>query len=137
MSENKLNEIPEVMMAVQLTGNGGPEKLSVLHDVPVPEIGEDEVLLRVKTCGMNNTDINTRVGWYSKSVTDATSSEGFGQIEDEQTWGGERLSFPRIQGADVCGVVVVSCVQGLSRSVRRSEKSSSNRSHLKVRCVSV
>ena len=106
MSENKLNEIPEVMMAVQLTGNGGPEKLSILHDVPVPEIGEDEVLLRVKTCGMNNTDINTRVGWYSKSVTAATSSEGFGQIEDEQTWGGEMLSFPRIQGADVCGVVV-------------------------------
>ncbi len=57
MSENKLNEIPEVMMAVQLTGNGGPEKLSILHDVPVPEIGEDEVLLRVKTCGMNNTDM--------------------------------------------------------------------------------
>ena len=106
MSENKLNEIPEIMMAVQLTGNGGPEKLSVLHNVPVPQIGEDEVLLRVKTCGMNNTDINTRVGWYSKSVTDATSSEGFGQIEDEQTWGGERLSFPRIQGADVCGIVV-------------------------------
>ena len=77
MSENKLNEIPEVMMAVQLTGNGGPEKLSILHDVPVPEIGEDEVLLRVKTCGMNNTDINRRVGLYSKSVTAATSSEGF------------------------------------------------------------
>jgi len=94
------------MMAVQLTGNGGPEKLSVRHDISVPEIGEDEVLLRVKTCGMNNTDINTRVGWYSKSVTAATSSKGFGHIEDEQTWGGEKLSFPRIQGADACGMVV-------------------------------
>ena len=106
MSENKLNEIPEAMMAVQLTGNGGPEKLSVQHDIPVPKIGEDEVLIRVKTCGMNNTDINTRVGWYSKSVTAATSSKGFGEIEDEQTWGGEKFYFPRIQGADVCGIVV-------------------------------
>jgi len=106
MSENKLNEIPEAMMAVQLTGNGGPEKLSVQHDIPVPKIGEDEVLIRVKTCGINNTDINTRVGWYSKSVTAATSSKGFGEIEDEQTWGGEKFYFPRIQGADVCGIVV-------------------------------
>jgi len=93
-------------MAVQLTGNGGPEKLSVRHDIPVPKISEDEVLLRVKTCGMNNTDINTRVGWYSKSVRAATLNEGFQNIEDEQTWGGEKLSFPRIQGADACGMVV-------------------------------
>ena len=71
MSENQLEAIPKVMMAVQLTGNGGPEKLAVLHDIPVPDIGEDEVLIRVKACGVNNTDINTRVGWYSKSVTAA------------------------------------------------------------------
>ena len=83
MSENQLEAIPEVMMAVQLTGNGGPEKLAVLHDIPVPDIGEDEVLIRGKACGVNNTDINTRVGWYSKSVTAATSSKGFGEIEDE------------------------------------------------------
>ena len=106
MSENQLEAIPKVMMAVQLTGNGGPEKLAVLHDIPVPDIGEDEVLIRVKACGVNNTDINTRVGWYSKSVTAATSSKGFGEIEDKQTWGGNKFSFPRIQGADVCGIVV-------------------------------
>ena len=49
MSENKSDEIPEVMMAVQLIGNGGPEKLSIRHDIPVPKIGEDQVLIRVKT----------------------------------------------------------------------------------------
>ncbi|MDP6965160.1 MAG: alcohol dehydrogenase, partial [Acidimicrobiales bacterium] len=99
MSENKLNEIPEVMMAVQLTGNGGPEKLSVLHDIPVPEIGEDEVLLRVKTCGMNNTDVNTRVGWYSKAVTGETTGEALDVSDGDASWGGSGIGFPRIQGA--------------------------------------
>ena len=101
-----MNEIPKVMKGVQLTGNGGPEKLSFRYDIPTPEINEEEVLIEVKACGMNNTDINTRVGWYSKSVAAATSNEGFSNIEDENTWGGESLSFPRIQGADPCGVVV-------------------------------
>jgi len=101
-----LNEIPKVMKGVQLTGNGGPEKLSFRDDIPTPEINEEEVLIEVKACGMNNTDINTRVGWYSKSVAAATSNEGFSNIEDENTWGGESMSFPRIQGADPCGVVV-------------------------------
>ena len=101
-----MNEIPKVMKGVQLTGNGGPEKLSFRDDIPTPEINEEEVLIEVKACGMNNTDINTRVGWYSKSVAAATSNEGFSNIEDENTWGGESLSFPRIQGADPCGVVV-------------------------------
>ena len=95
-----------MMKGVQLTGNGGPEKLSFRYDIPTPEINEEEVLIEVKACGMNNTDINTRVGWYSKSVAAATSNEGFSNIEDENTWGGESLSFPRIQGADPCGVVV-------------------------------
>jgi hypothetical protein len=27
-------------------------------------------------CGMNNTDINTRIAWYSKSVTEGTTAGG-------------------------------------------------------------
>ena len=70
-----------MMKGVQLTGNGGPEKLSFRDDIPTPEINEEEVLIEVKACGMNNTDINTRVGWYSKSVAAATSNEGFSKIK--------------------------------------------------------
>jgi NADPH:quinone reductase-like Zn-dependent oxidoreductase len=32
------------------------------------------VLVKVGACGLNNTDINTREGWYSKAVTGATGS---------------------------------------------------------------
>ena len=104
--------LPEVMTALHLTGNGGPEMLVVRHDVPVPTPADDEVLVRVRACAMNNTDVNTRVGWYSKSVTSATTTDGFsadgsaGDVSDDGTWGGDGLAFPRIQGADPCGEVV-------------------------------
>jgi NADPH:quinone reductase-like Zn-dependent oxidoreductase len=97
---------PEVMRAALLTGRGGPEMLVVRDDVPVPVPAGDEVLIHVSACGVNNTDINTRVGWYSRSVTGATSGTGFAESRsDDATWG-DTLQFPRIQGADPCGVVV-------------------------------
>ena len=101
-----MTELPKVMTAVHLVGHGGPEMLVVRHDVPVPEPAEGEVLIRVRACGMNNTDINTRVGWYSREVTGATPADGSGQTDGDGTWGGNGLSFPRIQGADPCGEVV-------------------------------
>ena len=69
-------ELPKTMTAVQLTGHGGFEALKLRHDVPVPEPGPDEVLIQVAAAGVNNTDINTRIGWYSKAVTEATDQGG-------------------------------------------------------------
>ncbi len=100
-------ELPTVMTAAVLTGRGGPEVLHVRHDVPVPTPDDDEVLIRVSACGMNNTDINTRVGWYSRSVTGATTDGGFDEAQsDDATWGGGGLTYPRIQGADPSGRIV-------------------------------
>ena len=101
-----MTDLPEVMTAVHLVGHGGTEMLVVRHDVPVPEPAEGELLIRVRACGMNNTDINTRVGWYSREVTGATPADGSGQTDGDGAWGGDGLSFPRIQGADPCGEVV-------------------------------
>ena len=50
------------MMAVMTTGNGGYEKLEY-RAVPIPVPGPTEVLLKVLAAGVNNTDINTRLGW--------------------------------------------------------------------------
>ena len=107
-----MSTIPDSMTALHLVGNGGPEKLVLRHDVPVPVPAADEVLVRVRACAMNNTDVNTRVGWYSKSVTGATATAGFaddksvGDVAEDAAWGGSGLTFPRIQGADPCGEVV-------------------------------
>ena len=101
------SDLPAAMRAAVLLGTGGPEMLVVRDDVGVPTPGRGDVLVRVAACGMNNTDINTRVGWYSRAVTSATSGEGFDEAEAHDSgWGRRGLSFPRIQGADIAGVVV-------------------------------
>ena len=83
----------ETMRGVILTGHGGPECLQWREDLPKPSPRPGEVLVRVAAAGVNNTDINTRIGWYSKGDADA----------DDAAWTGAPLHFPRIQGADVCG----------------------------------
>jgi len=104
------NELPSLMSAVYLTGHGGIEVLQYREDVPLPQISADEVLIHVSAAGVNNTDINTRIGWYSKKVSGATSSggaEGFDEVDtDDASWSGVPMEFPRIQGADCCGFIV-------------------------------
>ncbi len=104
-------KLPETMRAVLLKGHGGFEQLEYREDVAVPLVRAGEVLVRVKAAGVNNTDINTRMGWYSKAVTAGTEAKGaaFGIVEakaDDAGWTGTPLGFPRIQGADAAGHVV-------------------------------
>ena len=102
--------IPSHMHAVQLLGHGGLEQLRYRENVPVPQPAPGEVLIAVSACGVNNTDVNTRIGWYSKAVTSDTETggaQGFDSVNDEDaSWSGIPLQFPRIQGADVCGRIV-------------------------------
>jgi NADPH:quinone reductase-like Zn-dependent oxidoreductase len=97
------------MRAVLLTGHGGYDKLDLRDDVPVPKPGAGEVLIKVGAAGVNNTDINTRIGWYSKAVAEATeagAASGIAGAKDDG-WSGAAFQFPRIQGADACGRIVV------------------------------
>lgn len=97
------------MRAVVTPRHGGLDVLEYHADWPDPEPDPGEVLVRVGACGLNNTDVNTRTGWYSKAVTVATgigAASGLETTQDDAGWGGAPLQFPRIQGADVCGTVV-------------------------------
>lgn len=91
-----MNTIPKMMKGLQLTGHGGLEKLVLDTHIPVPTPGPEDVLIKVSAASVNNTDINTRIAWYSKSD---------GQDSDA-SWSGNPIQFPRIQGADVCGHIV-------------------------------
>lgn len=99
----------QTMKAVVTTGNGGYEKLEYL-DVPVPVPGPGEVLLQVLSAGVNNTEINTRLGWYSSEVssgTEALSAAEQGKAEEKADGGwNEETPFPFIQGTDCCGRIV-------------------------------
>ena len=102
-----MTQVPEKMRAFVLTGHGGMDKLVFHDDWPVPKPDAGEVLIRVHACGLNNTDVNTRTGWYSKAVSEATTGAAFDKVDaDDPSWGGAPILFPRIQGADVAGTVV-------------------------------
>lgn len=92
------------MMAVVTTGTGGYDRLDY-RSVPVPAPGEGEVLLAVLAAGINNTDINTRLGWYSESVRQATDSTPEDALRADGGWNAA-TPFPLIQGTDCCGRVV-------------------------------
>jgi NADPH:quinone reductase-like Zn-dependent oxidoreductase len=90
-----LQSIPTKMKAVVVTEYGGVEKLEE-RTVPVPTPNEDEVLVKIYACAVNNSDILMREGGYG---TDTKSSEKTG-------WKREAISFPRIPGTDVAGEIV-------------------------------
>lgn len=109
--------VATTMRAMVLTGHGGLDKLALHTDWPVPEPARDQVLIRVGACGMNNTDVNTRSGWYSKEVTEATTGDAYTSVgKEDPTWGGAPIRFPRIQGADTVGEVVA-CGTGADQSL--------------------
>ena len=103
--ELKPNE--PTMKAVVTAGNGGYDKL-VYGDVPRPKPRAGEVLLKVLAAGVNNTEVNTRLGWYSSSVTTDTAQAAADDAQTEVADGGwnEKTPFPFIQGTDCCGRVV-------------------------------
>lgn len=84
------------MSGILLTGHGGYDRLCFSDTIAVPAPVAGEVLIRVHAAAVNNTDLNTRLGWYSKGDAEA----------EDATWSGTPLQFPRIQGADVCGEIV-------------------------------
>ena len=91
-----MTDLPVTMRGVWLIGHGDMDKLDIRQDIPVPVPGPRDALVRVAAAGVNNTDINTRIAWYSKNK---------GASEDA-SWSGQPLKFPRIQGADVCGHII-------------------------------
>src|SRR6202171_1518048 len=111
VTRTAVTTLPSTMTGVLVVGHGGFDLLVYPPCLPVPIPGAGEVLVRVRAAGVNNTDINMRTGWYSKSVTEgATAVDGEGGLVavsvEDAGWTGPPLIFPRIQGADACGEIV-------------------------------
>lgn len=97
------------MKAIVTMGNGGYDQL-LYCDVVRPVPRESEVLIQVLAAGVNNTEINTRLGWYSssvmKSTEDAAEAEQAAPTQKKDGGWNEATPFPFIQGTDCCGIVV-------------------------------
>ncbi|MEC3883347.1 zinc-binding dehydrogenase [Halobacillus sp. HZG1] len=79
------------MKAVQVTGYGDVDQLELV-DIPTPEPKENEVLVQVKACAINNTEIWMREGAYGQG--------------GKSGWRPEGVQFPRTPGSDITGKVV-------------------------------
>lgn len=89
----------QLMNAALLTGHGGADKL-VYTQVAKPSPQAGEVLIQVGACSVNNTDLNTRTGWYTaeqefEAVLQDTATT---TINTSTGWGQTAIQFPRIQG---------------------------------------
>ncbi len=79
------------MKAVQVTGYGDVDKLEIVQ-IATPEPKDYEVLIQVKACGVNNTEIWMREGAYGN--------------DSKSGWRSEGVQFPRIPGSDITGIIV-------------------------------
>lgn len=69
------------MKAIQIHSTGGPEVLQ-LADLPIPEPGPGQVLVRLEATGVNFIEVYFRKGVYKASLPIALGSEGAGTVEE-------------------------------------------------------
>ncbi|TFU16329.1 quinone oxidoreductase family protein [Thermus tengchongensis] len=91
------------MKAVRVHQTGGPEVLR-LEEVPVPEPGPGEVLVRLLAIGVNYIDTYKRKGLYPMPLPFTLGEEGAGVVEKvgEGVLGvapGDKVAFANVQGA--------------------------------------
>ena len=107
--QDRFDPLPneKTMKAVVTAGNGGFKQLQC-RVVKRPQPRAGEVLIKVLAAGMNNTEINTRIGWYSDAVSGSTAEAAEAGSRSLQADGGWNTAtpFPFIQGTDCYGDVV-------------------------------
>ncbi len=69
------------MKAIQFHSTGGPEVLQ-LTDLPIPEPGPGQVLLRIEAIGVNFIEIYFRKGVYKTALPLIPGSEAAGTVEE-------------------------------------------------------
>src|ERR1035441_10306729 len=69
------------MKAIQIHETGGPEVLQ-LAELPIPQPGPGQVLIRVKAVGINFIEIYFRKGVYKAVLPFTPGSEAAGTVEE-------------------------------------------------------
>jgi NADPH:quinone reductase len=69
------------MKAIQIHSTGGPEVLELV-DLPIPEPGPGQVLMRIEATGVNFIEIYFRKGVYKAALPITLGSEAAGTVEE-------------------------------------------------------
>jgi NADPH:quinone reductase len=91
------------MKAIKVNEYGGPEVLSY-EDVPDPEPGQGEALVRLAASGVNFIDVYQRTGVYPMELPFIAGQEGAGEVEAigegvEDVAIGDYVAFAGVPGA--------------------------------------
>lgn len=91
------------MRAVRILEHGGPETLRV-EDVPIPEPGEGQALVRLEAAGVNFIDIYHRRGLYRLDLPLTLGQEGAGTVERvgpgvTEVREGDRVAYSNVGGS--------------------------------------
>src|SRR5215831_18486377 len=91
------------MKAVQVLTPGGPEQLQLV-DVPVPQPGPKQALVRVAAAGVNFIDVYFRTGLYKSDNPIAIGNEGAGTVEAvgpdvTEVEPGDRVAYAMARGS--------------------------------------
>jgi NADPH2:quinone reductase len=72
--------LEQTMKAIRFHSYGAPEVLK-LEEIPVPEPGTEQALVRVVTAGVNFIDVYQRTGLYKTALPFTGGVEGTGIVE--------------------------------------------------------
>ncbi|MHB8567917.1 MAG: quinone oxidoreductase family protein [Nitrososphaerales archaeon] len=91
------------MKAVRIHEYGGPEVLRY-EDVPIPEIGRKDALVKLRASGVNFVDIYGRMGLAPSNLPATLGVEGAGVVtkvgeEVEDIAVGDRVAYVNVQGS--------------------------------------
>jgi NADPH2:quinone reductase len=109
------------MRAIQMTQTGGPEVMA-LRDLPTPEPGSGQALVRVEACGVNFIDVYQREGRYPVQLPFIPGQEAAGTVASlgPAEPGAARFGFKvgdRVAWANVLGSYAEFAVVPLSRLI--------------------
>src|SRR5882724_2815852 len=91
------------MKAIQVQTPGGPEQMQ-LADIPVPQPGPKQALVRIAASGVNFIDVYFRTGHYKADAPIAIGSEGAGTVEAigsevTEVAVGDRVAYAMVRGS--------------------------------------
>src|SRR3972149_2138386 len=91
------------MRAMRVHEYGGPEVMR-LEEVPVPEPGKGEALVKLAAVGVNFIDVYQRMGLYRVRLPFTPGSEGAGVVEAlgsdvSEVSVGDRVAYAMVLGA--------------------------------------
>jgi len=90
------------MKAIRVHQYGGPEALA-MEDIPAPEPGKGEALVRIDTIGVNFIDVYQRMGLYRSPLPFTPGNEGEGVVVKAGPGADEVKSGDRVAYAGVLG----------------------------------